>query len=630
MLRFKEVELHNYLSFKDAKLDLENQGLTLIAGKNHSNNAYTSNSSGKTSVLSGITYGLYGRTVEGNSGDSVINREVGKDCHVFLTMERDGTTYRIERYRKGSHGNGNKVRLFANGDEVTTSRASLTNAKIEGILGIDFSTYVNTVSYGQGDVPIFSQATDKGKKEILENLANISIYEKAQSLAKDRLNDVINEITQSKLKISELNSKVNMLNSYANQAKEKNDSIVKQKKIDEHSIIMLNDSLKKNTITLDRATKAHKELEEAVNSYKRDNPLPSTSELTSIAQKLYQEVTQYQQASSQAKSTLQEAVAQLKNTADAKTCPVCGQPLDAEHRAKEVSRLKSTINDYLSIYKQNSESYSQIYPKYQQAKDRVQEVDSKVNNIYKELQELQSKEHKALQYVNQVKYSVEHDKAQLEALKSKTYDLATPDYSSDIASAKASIETLNSKLDDLYHKQEDYDIIVNKVFSRTGVSSMALDLIVPFLNERTNYYLAKLSGSIIQVNMSTQTLNANNTLADKFDIQVENESGANSYQLCSTGEKKRIDIAISFAIQDMQNSRSDMATNIAIYDECFDGLDAVGAETVIDLLKEKAKELSSIFVITHNDTLKPFFDSVITVEKGKDGISKIVGDNGEN
>ena len=55
------------------------------------------------------------------------------------------------------------------------------------------------------------------------------------------------------------------------------------------------------------------------------------------------------------------------------------------------------------------------------------------------------------------------------------------------------------------------------------------------------------------------------------------------------------------------------------------GQGAIGAETVIELLKEKSKSVGSIFVITHNDTLKPFFDSVITVEKGKKGISHVIG-----
>ena len=53
MLKFKTLELHNYLSFKDAKLSLDNRGVILVEGKNHSNNAYQSNGSGK--CLSGDT-----------------------------------------------------------------------------------------------------------------------------------------------------------------------------------------------------------------------------------------------------------------------------------------------------------------------------------------------------------------------------------------------------------------------------------------------------------------------------------------------------------------------------------------------------------------------------------------------
>ena len=46
MLKLKTLELHNYLSIDDAKLDLENRGVILIEGKNHSNNAYQSNGAG--------------------------------------------------------------------------------------------------------------------------------------------------------------------------------------------------------------------------------------------------------------------------------------------------------------------------------------------------------------------------------------------------------------------------------------------------------------------------------------------------------------------------------------------------------------------------------------------------------
>ena len=66
-----------------------------------------------------------------------------------------------------------------------------------------------------------------------------------------------------------------------------------------------------------------------------------------------------------------------------------------------------------------------------------------------------------------------------------------------------------------------------------------------------------------------------------------------------------------------------MQTNLAIYDECFEGLDEVGSENVIKLLRERLDRLETIFVITHNDHLKTLFEQVVTVQK-IDGLSKII------
>ena len=194
---------------------------------------------------------------------------------------------------------------------------------------------------------------------------------------------------------------------------------------------------------------------------------------------------------------------------------------------------------------------------------------------------------------------------------------------SDIKEEEGKLKKVKRNIEKLETKIDNYTILVNKVFSKEGITSVVLDLITPYLNEHANYYLNKLSGSILTIDMNTQKMNANKTLSDKFDLRVHNQAGADSYQNCSAGERKRIDIAIAFAIQDLQQDHANTATNIAIYDECFDGLDSVGCESVIEILKEKANTISSIFVITHNDTLKPLFDNSIQVIKNKQGISSI-------
>ena len=595
-----------------------------IGNSDHSylaNNIIVHNSN----ILSGITYALYGKTVEGISGDGVINRQAGTDCHVFLWLERDGDEYRIERYRKGAKGNANKVKLFVNGKEVTTSRTSLTNEKIESLMGIDFGTYVNTIAYGQGDVPVFSQATDKEKKEILESLANIAVYEKAQAVAKDDLSEVTNSITDADSHIRELTSKQALISQYIEQEKENIARLKAQEEEDKQKKIYANQQLVAERFNYNNLKTQHDEDARALSEYKANNPIPSVADLTSKVQELSSRYASASSSASQAKQSLQDTVNQLKESSKAKVCPMCGQTLDDAHRKAEIVRLQELIKGYLAQYQASDEACKQVKPEYDITNTALSKIDARVKEIYSEMQSLQERERLSNGLLLKSESSIRLIEERVRTLENAKYDYSSHDYSGDLENVEASLTEYRSKKEALAAKAEELETVVKDIYSRKGVSSMALDLIVPFLNERTNYYLAKLSGSIIQINMSTQTLNANNTLSDKFDIQVDNESGANNYQACSTGERKRIDLAISFAIQDLQNSRSNMATNIAIYDECFDGLDAVGAETVISLLKEKSKSIGSIFVITHNDTLKPLFDSVITIEKGRDGIARIGG-----
>ena len=165
-----------------------------------------------------------------------------------------------------------------------------------------------------------------------------------------------------------------------------------------------------------------------------------------------------------------------------------------------------------------------------------------------------------------------------------------------------------------------------EAFGNKGIRSVVLDFITPFLNEKANEYLQVLSGSDISVEFQTQVENTKGELKDKFDVIVTNSNGGTSYKSNSAGEQKRIDLAISFAIQDLIMSKDDISTNIALYDECFDGLDTVGCENVIKLLKDRLNVVGTIFVITHSESLKPLFENVITMVK-EDGVSRLEKEN---
>lgn len=626
MLKFTKVKLHNFLSYKDAELKLDNQGVTLIEGDNKSNDSYTSSGSGKSSLLSAITYGLYGKTVTGLTSNAVINKSVGTDCFVELYFDIEDSHYCIKRYRKGKQGNGNKVRLYLNSNEITEATNPKTDKAIQDLIGIQFNTYVNTISYGSSDEPVFSQATDKGKKEILENLANTTVYSKAKDLASEDLKEYKNKLEQEKLKYDNSTNMIKHYKELEEQDKERYEK--EQAHIKENKATL---ELKKQE-QYNYAKKAKKrltELKNAKQSLIKEKPQSDiTNQLREINVALDKTNTAINKINTfiyRNTSKLKDYQQQYKELASKTNCPVCGQTLDAQHKQQELNSILVKAKEAktkLIKYKTTLDKLNILKQQQVTKKDTIQSKVTDFNREYKKYQDTVNKidntiteiELKNNNYTMQVNALETAGRLELEPLKCYNNDIKIEEEK--LVESKEKITNLNNKID-------SYTILVNKVFSKEGITSVVLDLITPYLNEHANYYLNKLSGSILTINMNTQKLNANKTISDKFDLQVYNSAGADSYQNCSAGERKRIDIAISFAIQDLQQSHSETSTNIAIYDECFDGLDSVGCESVIEILKEKAKTIPSIFVITHNETLKPLFDNAIKVVKSKEGISKI-------
>lgn len=629
MIKLEKVTLHNFLPFNGTMtLQLDNQGLTLVEGRNNSSDSYSSSGSGKSSLLSGVTYAIYGRTVNGITSDKVINKQAGTDCYVMLYFTIGDNHYRIERYRKGKHGNHNKLKLFMNDKEITESSIARTEAKIGELINIDFTTYINTISYGSSDEPTFAKATDKGKKEIIENLANVAIYEKARKLSSDKQREQSNLISSIESQRAIYSSS---LDNYTKLAKDEQERYKEQ--LEQVQKVKDTYELHRKTYKINHTK--NEEVKKAINEKLSALVKPETVDSSELNEayayhtKLTQAQSQLSYQKSNYESQIKDLTNQYKETAGKTVCPVCGQKLDETHRKKEMVAI-------LLKLKEASDASQKVA-------ERLTNSDKVISEQKAKLSKLQSVNSKYTQALNEYtqQYNDLHDKlrqldyndsSQLAMLKQEQAKIDAKvsqpiTYDEQIKEAKAKIAELDKKKQEAEKLSEQYKTLAAKVFSRQGITSAVLDLITPYLNEHTNYYLSILSGSVLRVDMSTQTVNADKSLSDKFNLSVYNSAGADSYMNCSDGERKRIDIAISFAIQDLQQSHQDMTTNMLIYDECFDGLDAIGCESVIDILKQKAKDLDSIFVITHNDTLKPLFDNVITVVKNAEGISKVKVDS---
>jgi DNA repair exonuclease SbcCD ATPase subunit len=160
-------------------------------------------------------------------------------------------------------------------------------------------------------------------------------------------------------------------------------------------------------------------------------------------------------------------------------------------------------------------------------------------------------------------------------------------------------------------------------FGNKGVKSLLLDTVTPILNATANEYLEYLTEGTAKVEFSTQTKLKSGELREKFNVAVDFRFGAGAYTGTSGGERKRVDMAVLFALGDLAASRARAPIELRLLDEPSESLDSPGIEKLVRLLKEKiTPQAKTLLVMTHLDDLKSLFDQRILVVK-ENGISRI-------
>lgn len=169
-------------------------------------------------------------------------------------------------------------------------------------------------------------------------------------------------------------------------------------------------------------------------------------------------------------------------------------------------------------------------------------------------------------------------------------------------------------------KKEIYSFFT-EAFGPKGIRSFLFEMSLPYLTERANYYSTLLTGGTVTIEISPVS-KEKTTGKDKEKLTVitRNSIGGSLYNANSDGERRRIDLCVLLSLQDLISSRSSRIWNTMIADEIYDALDDVGIVTVVELLRSMKNK--TIFVISHNSSLKQYFDEVMIIEK-EDGCSSL-------
>lgn len=166
-MKVEGVELGKFTCHERTSVRLPERGLVVITG---------SNGSGKSSLLEGVAWAVWGRTVRGTN-------PLPKGGGVSFVAV-DGGAVRVRRERKGVKGKASLV--WTKGDVAPTEWETPTKAQdaLEGVVG-DYERWRRTCVFTSVDAWGFADAPDSQRKLLLEQLLGLGCFDEA--LARCRL-----------------------------------------------------------------------------------------------------------------------------------------------------------------------------------------------------------------------------------------------------------------------------------------------------------------------------------------------------------------------------------------------------------------------------------------------------------
>ena len=669
---FKSIQAQNFLSFNRFNLNLENRGLLLLNGENLDNPVINNNGAGKSSIIESIVYALYGKTLRGLKGESVIHRLTEKDTQVALNLiDDDGSDYLIIRNRKHSIYK-NKSLLYRNGQDITPKSELDFEKYISTLLQADYNSFTSSLLYSAESFK-FATATDGEIKKIFDTMLGLDILQKSHEIVKNRLKNILSETHLYEINldfktksIQNLEEKINSLTTSKEEYDEQEK--IKQTQLNQ-SIIVLQDKLV-NLLREKSELEKIKQLREKnlnqakdiLQSYKNNSnhftQLKIENEkikgkianISLIIESNKKELTKLITSIEQLKLKIENYTVKKANLEKniGAPCSLCGQPLTIqaiEPSKKEFDKkIEELTNMIFSILKEKDEILQKIAIEkeniivlqteqsdiedllgtYKDFEDKFIQAEKNVDKMQVLLDEVNTNIKIKTVNIKENEKIIEQLLVQLQSAKNYTNPFIEL-----LQSAVNDKQTLQLEIEDLKQKillMENYKKDLNfweVGFSNQGIKSYILDSITPFLNRRLNKYLTKLTSGQIEAIFSTTSTLKSGEFRERFNLSIINNSGGKDYIANSGGEKKRIDLSINLALQDLIASRSTKKLNIAIFDEVFDSLDENGVDGVISLLQELSKEKSTILLVSHNEYLKSYFTNIVTVIK-QNGFSRIL------
>lgn len=569
MIQFGNIIIEGFCSIPYLELNLGSKGITVIRG---------ATGEGKTTILSALVWGAYGKNLKGKSDVNTWEKYRPKNYNgtkVEIYFGKDGKTHKITRclkYKGEVNGAKGKDRLIYEIDAVEVSEKDKgeIQALINADLGMSYSLFMNSILFGQGMKRLIQESSSY-KKDLFEEIFELEYISKARDIAKGYYTEALREYNEISQKYSSSKEKKQsiqrMLDDLKKQANHVKNDLSSRVKVLEKKLSLLAKAKKENELKETVTYKNHIEqrIQEA-----RDNQKELLNKINDAKKKTRVSLEEF----------IGVIIKLLKRG-------------DIKNSLKRLMEVKKAFGDI------------------ERLQDKCSKLADKISNYRDKLEELRDQEYEA----NKVQRDIDLTHVEIKKLLSEKragVNLGLiKKYKTQLSTISDKLQSIESEMEEKRAKVDNYKWVMDDPLGNRGIKAFLFESSLDILNETLESYSEVLGFSILFY-VDIQGVKKD------FNTQIIMDGIEVSYEELSGGQKTLVNIAMAFAMNEVMTKAKGI--NIAFLDEVFENLSSEYVDLVIGLIRKIYKD-KTLYLISHQESLPIPNARVLTVTRER-GLSQ--------
>jgi len=570
MIHFKSCKWENFLSTGNDPITilLDRSPTTLIVGQN---------GAGKSTLLDALSFALFNKPHRDINKNQLINSINGKKTLVEVEFDVGSSNFKIVRGIKPA-----RFEIWQNGNMINQSSNARDYQKFleQNILKLNHKSFHQVVVLGSSSFIPFMQLPAWSRRSVIEDLLDINIFSKMNTLLKERNSKIKDELVDINHRIDLLKTKITGQNKYIKDLQSLNQDQIDNKK----------DSIEVHKTDIKATFEESKKLGENLETLlKEEDKRYRTNN---------EELSTFKSLDLQHASGIKDLVKESRFYEDNDHCPTCDQDIGIEKKSEKQSQIKTKAAQIQS-------DKTMLAKQIQDAQAELQDIQNKTNQLRQKQQKINSNNDK----ITLLQKEIDKIQKEIGQLTSATGDVSKA--KQELNNSRKSKEDITEKKLE-YVEERTYNEVIGEMLKDTGIKTKVIKQYLPVMNRLINQYLQILD-FFVAFHLDE---NFNETIRSRHRDSF-------NYSSFSEGEKQRIDLSLLFTWRQIAKLKNSAATNLLVLDETFDSsLDADGVESLTKILGT-LEEGSNVFIISHKgDILENKFRSKIEFFKSKN-FSKI-------